>query len=583
VRAAVAFAIAAVLVSAPVTTHEARAAGPARSLAETLTGDAKRDNQTGKLLANDGDYAGAALKFQSAYDQSHDARLLWNIAFCEKQLRHYARVLALLRRYEAEGGALLSARDRKEAHELASALQPFTTTVKITASEDGAEIFVDDERIGQSPLEAPYTVDIGTHRIRVTKPGYLESTVTVPVGGGVDLPIALSLKKEVHEGTIAVHAPAGATIAIDDEVVGAGAVERVVPSGGHQLRVQAVGMRPYQSEIVVRDNETRSIDLTLERESDAELPRVQVAVGCVDATPRTAPEGLAVYLDGATVAAPPIEVRTRWDPVRRRDVVAWVSYPATVGIHQAEVRVAGCVPARVTVSVRDARGTSIVGALAPVPETLSEGTAGSTDDWRIGLGTWAGALIQDDLYGDIFGGSTVGVTTRPRDTAVAAVGPVVEGGWVYRWATVLARAGVAWGSTTGSTSGIATPSNVPAFGAVSTAAGLADYRFGLRAGPRLPLRAVALSGGISGAYGIERVTASEWGTSATHSGLRAGFWAAVDGKPWCDWTASVVFEDDLASNMGMRTIGGVALVGFEPNARCRGERTTRYQLEERSP
>lgn len=580
---ATALGLVALLVAAQVTTRAARAEGPAKSLAETLTGDAKRDNQTGKLLANDGDYTGAALKFQSAYDQSHDARLLWNIAFCEKQLRHYARVLGLLRRYEAEGGALLSARDRKEAHELAIALEPFTTTVKITASEDGAEIFVDGERVGLSPLEAPYRVDIGTHQIRATKLGFLEAAVSVPVGGGVDLPIALHLQKEIHEGTIAVHAPAGATIAIDDQPVGVGSVERVVPSGGHQLRVQAAGMRPYQSEIVVRDNETRSLDLTLEREPDAELPRVQVAVGCLDATPRTAPEGLAVYLDGATVAAAPIEVRTRWDPVRRRDVVAWVSYPATVGTHRAEVRVAGCVSALLTVNIRDASGTSIVGALAPVPETLSEGTAGSTDGWRLGVGAWAGALVQDDLYGDIFGGSTVGVATRPRDTAVAAAGPVVEGGWVHRWATVLARAGVAWGSTTGSTAGIATPGNVPGFGSVSTAAGLADYRLGLRAGPRVPLRSIALSGGVSGAYGIEHVTAAEWGTSVTHSGVRAGFWAAVDGKPSCDWTASLVFEDDLASNMAVRTIGGVVLVGFEPNARCRGERTTRYQLEERSP
>jgi hypothetical protein len=572
-----------VLLLSQATPGAALAAGPPKPLAESLTGDAKRDYQTGKLLAGDGDFAGAALKFQAAYGASHDPRLLWNVAYCEKQLRHYARVIALLKRYEAEGGTLLTVRDRKDAHELAAALAPFTTTVKITASEDGAEIFVDDERVGRSPLAEPLVVDIGTHRIRATKAGFLDAVATVPVGGGLDVPVELRLEKEIHQGTIVIHAPPGAAITLDDQPAGVGSAERVVESGGHQLRVQAAGMRPFQTEVVVRDKETRTLDVALERESDAELPRVQIAVGCADDVPRSTSEGLAVYLDGGSVAAAPIEVRTRWDAVRRRDVTAWVSYPAAIGSHVVDVRVPGCVPAHLTVNVQDARGSRVEGALAPAPETLAEGTTGSPDGWRLSAGLWGGALVQDDLYGDLFTGTTSGVPSRPRGVAVAAVGPSIEGGWVHRWVTVLARAGIAWGSTTGTTAGIGTPADVPSFGSASTAAGLASYRFGLRAGPRLPLGAVAVSGGATGTFALERVTASELGSDVTHTGLQAGVWAAVDVKPLCDWTASVAFEDDLASTMGVRAVGGMALVGFEPNARCRNAREVRYAVEERSP
>ena len=78
-------------------------------MSQTLTGAAKADFEAAKVLANDGDYVGALIKFQSSYDGSKDARVLWNVAFCQKNLRHYSKVVVTLKRYLSEGGALLSA------------------------------------------------------------------------------------------------------------------------------------------------------------------------------------------------------------------------------------------------------------------------------------------------------------------------------------------------------------------------------------------------------------------------------------------------------------------------------------------
>src|SRR5437016_6190653 len=72
-------------------------AGPP-SLSETLSGDAKSAYDAAKVLFGDGDFASAALKFRSAHDLSNDPRLLWNIAACEKNLRHYAKVVSLVQR-----------------------------------------------------------------------------------------------------------------------------------------------------------------------------------------------------------------------------------------------------------------------------------------------------------------------------------------------------------------------------------------------------------------------------------------------------------------------------------------------------
>src|SRR5580692_10239044 len=79
------------------------------SLADSLPADARRDYDAGKLLFEDGDYATALLKYQAAYDSTKDARLLWDVAVCEKSLRHYARALAALARYLTEGHDVLAA------------------------------------------------------------------------------------------------------------------------------------------------------------------------------------------------------------------------------------------------------------------------------------------------------------------------------------------------------------------------------------------------------------------------------------------------------------------------------------------
>src|SRR3954462_5833949 len=48
-------------------------------LAESLTGQAKADYDAGRLLFGDDDFAGALVKFQRAFDNVRDVRLLWNM------------------------------------------------------------------------------------------------------------------------------------------------------------------------------------------------------------------------------------------------------------------------------------------------------------------------------------------------------------------------------------------------------------------------------------------------------------------------------------------------------------------------
>ncbi len=240
-------------------------------LSETLTGAAKGDYESGKLLYTDGDYAGSLVKFSSAYDASKDPRLLWNMATCEKNLRHYSKSLGLLRRYVKDGDAVLTDQDKKEADDLIKVMEPFTAKLLVNVDEPGAEVTVDDDVIGKSPVE-PVVVDIGTRKLRVHKEEFEDYSKELPVGGAAQVAVDVKLVKIVHEGRLNVKASNEATIAIDDKVVGTGQWAGALPSGGHTLKVTAPKMRVYQTEVLIQDKQSRDVAVTLEPEPSKGLP-----------------------------------------------------------------------------------------------------------------------------------------------------------------------------------------------------------------------------------------------------------------------------------------------------------------------
>ncbi len=244
----------------------------APTLAESLTGDAKADYESAKLLYVDGDFGGALMKFTSAHEKSSDVRLLWNIASCEKSQRHYANVLRLVRQYLQDGDAVLTASDKDEARALIAAIEPLTAMLKVSVDTPGADVYLDDVLVGQSPLEKSVTVDIGMRKVRVKKADYKEFAKEIPVGGSPEIAVQVALAKIIHEGKIFVRAGSKDDIFVDGKLVGAGTWTGVVPSGGHVLRVSSPEMRAYQSEVLISDNETRNVSITLEKEIKSGSP-----------------------------------------------------------------------------------------------------------------------------------------------------------------------------------------------------------------------------------------------------------------------------------------------------------------------
>lgn len=259
---------------------------PAPSLGESLEGAAKADYLGGRALFTDGDFAGALVKFRSAHERSKDHRLLWNVAACERGLRHYAQALRNLQRFEAEA---VSATDeeRREAAELVTALRPYVADVAVRVNERGARVAIDDQPVGETPLDK-VIVDIGEHRLVVHKDGFVDHAAPLTVKGPEALAIDVVLVPAKHDGRLSVVAASGDTIAVDGRAVGAGTYEGTLRSGVHVVRVTAPGKKPFESRVVIEDDQLRTLDVTLESPPSKFPLWAWAGIGAVAAT------GLAV-------------------------------------------------------------------------------------------------------------------------------------------------------------------------------------------------------------------------------------------------------------------------------------------------
>jgi hypothetical protein len=238
-----------------------------KSLSDLLTGEAKTHYDIARILYRDGDHAGALSKFRRAYELSHDVRLLWNMAACEKNLRHYVKVLALVEQYVKDGQ--LDAPDLARALTFATAVRSLVGELTLRADEADASISVDDEAVGRTPFTQPILVDMGRRRVRAAKGGFRPFERTIDVEGGSTLDLPLVLEREV--GRLVVRARATDAIRVDDRVVGQGTWSGLLPVGSHAVVVSTPNGNSRRTDVVLVDRESR--ELTVEIDSGGAIPK----------------------------------------------------------------------------------------------------------------------------------------------------------------------------------------------------------------------------------------------------------------------------------------------------------------------
>jgi hypothetical protein len=135
----------------------------------------------------------------------------------------------------------------------------------VVGGAPSATIFVDGKDMGPAPFKGDLSAE--RHTIEARSPGYVTVGQTVDIQYKQPVSLVLALSLERHEGRLHVTAPEGAQIALDERKVGAGTWEGVVSTtGGHQLVVSKPGFQTYSTEVFVADDQTRDVDVPLNRE-----------------------------------------------------------------------------------------------------------------------------------------------------------------------------------------------------------------------------------------------------------------------------------------------------------------------------
>jgi tetratricopeptide (TPR) repeat protein len=178
------------LVLAPV---RARAGEPASTEAsEAKTREASERFDRALSFVAEGNLSAALIEFRAAYDLVPSYKVLYNIGQVHFQLRDYARALEAFERYLEDGGADVPGPRRAEVAEHIATLRARVSQVTILVNV-AAQIAIDDEVVGTSPLSKPVLLGAGRHKISAVKEGYAPLTRDVDVAGARDERIALDL------------------------------------------------------------------------------------------------------------------------------------------------------------------------------------------------------------------------------------------------------------------------------------------------------------------------------------------------------------------------------------------------------
>jgi hypothetical protein len=265
-----------------------------KTVREELPDVARKDWDAARDLLDTSDFAGALVEYKRAYDESKNPRVLYNVAVCQKNLRHYALAEATFKQELTDGAGKISAQEEADVKAAIAALDPFVSTIEITANETGATLLIDGDGAGQTPFDKPVPIDVGPHEIRLHKDGFIDGVQTITIAGGTPAKAAFTIDPAVKKSTVSITvtgAP-GANVIIDGIDMGQAPFKGDVVAGRHTFEARAPGYVTGRqtTDVVYKEPLNIALDLAVERHEG----RLRI-----EATPTEA----AIEIDGKVVGS----------------------------------------------------------------------------------------------------------------------------------------------------------------------------------------------------------------------------------------------------------------------------------------
>ncbi len=255
--------------------------------------EARREFTQGQQADKDKDYQSAIEHYLRAYELVPHHFALYNIATAYERLGQLRESAQWFARYLDEAPQSL-VKERREVEKLILELKLRPAKLTVNTYPPGARVLIDGQPVGVTPYTKP--IRGGGHRVRVelegqreerdvvleyAEPQTIEVTLNVKVrptsGGGVRPPDHVqpihTTPQSSTSGVLRVTgAPAGALVAIDDQVVGRMGGEFHVEPGRHDLKVTMYGYQTYDQEFSVTTGQATSLEVNLSPGTSAPVP-----------------------------------------------------------------------------------------------------------------------------------------------------------------------------------------------------------------------------------------------------------------------------------------------------------------------
>lgn len=213
-----------------------------------------------------GKYEEARVAFAECYQLMPKSDVLRNLSISELHSGHYVDAARHLTQLLASPGELPE-KVREEANNRLAQAQAQIGQLAITVDVPGAEIRIDDQVIGTSPLEGNWYIEPGQHQISVSKQGYPVEERQVFALAGVSIPVSVSLEAlrteqanearaarlmGTHEGQAAGERDGGLSTASTVTIAAlsgvavlglSGGIVFTVAANGHQSKVEGYAVR----------------------------------------------------------------------------------------------------------------------------------------------------------------------------------------------------------------------------------------------------------------------------------------------------------------------------------------------------
>ena len=215
--------------------------------------EAKHHFELGLKLYAEKAYDGALVEFEQSYQLNPRPSALRNVAQCHRDLKHFAAAHDTYEKLLAAHGAQLTAKEKDTIGRAMKDLELFTGQIDLTSNEAGASVQLDAHSIGTTPLDKPFRVDPGVHKVRVFKSGFEPFEKEVTILAEKTQTLQVTLIKEVTTGRLTVREEGGKEVHVflDGVDVGRAPWSGDLAPGEHSVEIKGQGVGAPKRTVVV--------------------------------------------------------------------------------------------------------------------------------------------------------------------------------------------------------------------------------------------------------------------------------------------------------------------------------------------